>query len=352
MMKHTPGSKAGGTNLWTEARRLNDRSALCQRGLVWCLTTWPKSALTRKSRRKPKMTTLTWACCWVSLGSARQVMLINGILASLPPQSLLPLLNSLLTSQPALKKSILPLIPRPTLDTALETLSQSAKKLRDAFPYSNMPFGPMGATGSLGFGSSFNSSRVSGLGAFGRPPQTTGGSGHTSGMRDSYILSRLRPHIDEFVSACMSYLPYFSYISAAPRLGSTSPHSTTTSHSTIIQTLHKDKSHPAETFTFLHALTTHFLSQPLLTQSSLTPLLLPRLAEEWKAWVNRVDEVVNREGGMFGSETVATWAKGLDDFASCKGPEEFRVMRDIRDLWVNKVGWLVGRMRHYAMEEL
>jgi hypothetical protein len=55
---------------------------------------------------------------------------------------------------------------------------------------------------------------------------------------------------------------------------------------------------------------------------------------------------------MFGSETVRVWERELDKFADHKGPEERHVMREIRDMWVAKVGWLAGRIRHHAMEEL
>lgn len=162
-------------------------------------------------------------------------------------------------------------------------------------------------------------------------------------MRDSYILSRLRPHIVEFVAACMSYLPYFTCIPVTA--------STTQSNSTI-QSLHTDKFYPSETFIFLSAVTNHVLSQPHLTQSSLAPLLLPRLLEEWKAWVAKIDEVVNHQGGMFGSDTVRTWERGLDEMASAKlfdGSQELRVLRD---KWITSAGWLVGRTMQHDMEEL
>jgi hypothetical protein len=171
---------------------------------------------------------------------------------------------------------------------------------------------------------------------------------HTShgGMRDSYIISRLRPHISEFVSACMSYLPYFSYVPQTTLLD------TARANAAGIQSQHKEKKHPSETFLFLSALTDHFFSQPPLTQASLAPQLIPRLSDEWKAWVHRVDEMVNREGGMFGSETVRSWERDLDKFAGHKMLEGDRVMRSIRDMWVAKVGWLVGRHEHHhAMEE-
>jgi hypothetical protein len=94
------------------------------------------------------------------------------------------------------------------------------------------------------------------------------------------------------------------------------------------------------------------LSQAPLTQSSLVPLLLPRLSEEWNAWVNRVDEIVNREGGMFGRETVHSWERALDDLADRKDVEGARLLRSVRDSWVSKVGWLVGRTVQHPMEEL
>lgn len=166
-------------------------------------------------------------------------------------------------------------------------------------------------------------------------------------MREEYILSRLRPHITDFVNACFSYLPYFSYITTSADTHGHVP-SHTHSHAAALQSQHKDKSHPSETFQYLYALTSEVLSQPTLTQSSLVPLLLPRLADEWKAWVDRVDEAVNQKGGMFGKEAVGSWERGLDEFAQVKG-NGLEVMREVRDRWVVKVGWLVGRQ---PMEEL
>jgi hypothetical protein len=213
--------------------------------------------------------------------------------ASLPPQSLLPLLTALLNAQPSLKSAILPLIPPPTLETVVQILAHSAKKLRDAYPYSNAatPSGspsPISSpTTSFGFGSGFGSARPS-TSVFGSSPLGFGRSAQSSmfgqlqishstnngGMRDSYILSRLRPHITEFVSTCMSYLPYFSYIPTSP---SSSPSSSQTSRLPSP----KQKPHPSEAYVLLSALTSHILSQPPLTQTSLAPLLLPRLHTEW-----------------------------------------------------------------------
>ena len=273
--------------------------------------------------------------------------------ASLPRESLLPVLTSLILAQPSLKSTVLSLIPRPSLETATQTIAKSAKRLLDAFPYSNTQL-----NGSAVSFSSFNQGRTSTFGEAGGFGFARSASGfghpepaHTAGMREEYILSRLRPHVQDFVSACFSYIPYFSYCdstSLSEHSLQTAPH--VQSHASALQTQHKDKSHPSETFLFLHALTTHAISQPPLTQSALLPLLIPRLVAEWKAWVDRVDEVVNREGGMFGQETVRTWERGLDDLAEAKG-HGLEALRDVRDRWVSKVGWLVGRQQ-MAMEEL
>ncbi|KAJ3763045.1 hypothetical protein EV360DRAFT_92075 [Lentinula raphanica] len=235
---------------------------------------------------------------------------IGVLLATLPSHSLLPILTSLIKSQPSLKSAILPLIPRPTVETATQALAESSKKLREAYPYSNNA--TFSSSTSLGFG-------------FGA------GSGG-GGMRDSYIQSRLRPHINDFVSTFMSYRPYFSYTPASSQ--------TTFSNQT--------KPHPTEVFFFLSNLTGHVLSQPQLAQNGIEALLLSKLSEEWSAWVARIDLFVNQEGGMFGSETVHNWIQRLDEFAA-KDSQIGHVMRQVRDQWVGRVGWLVGRTNQQRM---
>ncbi|TRM60237.1 hypothetical protein BD626DRAFT_407898 [Schizophyllum amplum] len=231
---------------------------------------------------------------------------VGVLLANLPPQSLLPMLTALVTQQPQLKRTILNLIPRPTLESALQTLATAAKKLSDSYPYS----GPQAPAPTFGFGASAPS-------PFAQPQQ------HQP-MRESYITDRLRPHVDEFVSACTSYLPYFSY-TTTPAPGKP-----------------KEKPHAMETYLFLEALTQHVYAQQPLSQASLAQAFLPRLMEEWAAWVEGVDEVVNRQGGMYGSDVVRSWERGLDYFAGRDG-EWSQGMRGVRNRWVVKVGWLVGR---------
>jgi Cut8, nuclear proteasome tether protein len=274
--------------------------------------------------------------------------------ATLPTQSLLPLLNSLIQSQPTLKPVILSLIPRPSLDTALQALSQSAKRLRDAYPYSNHPPSQISLTSALGFGFGSNpisrptshSHSSSSLG-FGShvPLHTLGVSSNTSsdtpgGMREEYIVSRLRPPINDFVASFQSYLPYFSQ-----RAFNSTPHSSGTP-----QPPRRDRCPPTETFLFLQSLTSHILAQPSLTQVTLVPLILSRLLDEWKVWVEHVDEVVNRQAGMFGGETVRGWERVLDEFADVKG-NGLEALREIRDSWIAKVGWLVGRVGQTMMED-
>ncbi|KAF9270142.1 hypothetical protein L218DRAFT_982778 [Marasmius fiardii PR-910] len=253
---------------------------------------------------------------------------VGMLLASLPPQSLLPILTSLVDQQPSLKPVVLSLIPRPTLETAVQALEASAKKLREAYPYSNQTTFPPSSS-AVGFGFGFGS-------GFNHPPNQQPG-----GMRDSYILSRLRPHITEFVNATTSYLPYFSLSS------SSSGSSIQQSHSAF----HRDKTLPAETFRFLYNLTSHIISQPSLTQSSLVPHLLQRLSSEWIAWVDRVDVIVNQEGGMFGRETVEIWERGLEELATRADTKICgEVFRNVREQWIAKVGWLSGRTVQHAME--
>ncbi|TFK77175.1 hypothetical protein BDN72DRAFT_784047 [Pluteus cervinus] len=269
-------------------------------------------------------------------GREEQDVDIGVLLARLPSQSLLPILMSLLNTQPSLKSEILPLIPRPTLDSAINTLAQSSKKLHDAYPYSNTPLsGHQPHPQSLGFG-------------FGQQPS----SQSSGGMRDSYILSRLRPHIAEFTAACLSYLPYFSYLpSSQAASGDVSSSGERTERmSTALQALHKDQSHPAETFLFLSAITNHIFSQPPLAQTALAEALVPRLLREWRAWVDRLDQVVNRQSGMFGSDTVQSWERWLDEAAGHR--DHGAIFRPIRDSWVSRVGWLVGRTVPHRMDEL
>ena len=250
-----------------------------------------------------------------------------------------------MASNPQLKSTILALIPRPPLDTAVQALAAAAKKLRDAYPYSTSQTFPSSTSFSFGFGgagsSVFAARPPSSMANFSRPsnPNTSPNSQQSGGMRDTYILSRIRPHITEFSSTALSYLSYYSLVSS-------------NEHSQAQQLVGKDApAHPSETFIYLAALVEHIISQPSLAQSSLISQMLPRLVQEWMAWVDRVDSHVNKEGGMFGMEVVQGWERTLDGFAAAKIEGENGEFKAIRDKWVAKVGWLVGRRVVYAMED-
>jgi len=81
-------------------------------------------------------------------------------------------------------------------------------------------------------------------------------------------------------------------------------------------------------------------------------MIMHRLSQEWKTWVDKIDDLVNRQGGMFGSETVRNWERTLDELAESKATGVSEDMRRIRDSWVSKVGWLVGRIPQHSMDEL
>ncbi|KAH8835733.1 hypothetical protein DL96DRAFT_1575376 [Flagelloscypha sp. PMI_526] len=259
---------------------------------------------------------------------------IGVLLASLPSDSLLPILTSLIKEQPTLKSAILPLIPRPALQTVVDMLTTAARQLKEAYPYSNVgspfqsPSQPFAASSTFGFGSG---SFGFGSAAPSRPASAFGSltptSSNGSGMRDQYIQSRLRPHIDKFVGLCLTYLPYFSHVI----LQSQSPPS---------QTI-------CETYTLLSHITAQILSQPPLTQATLVPMLHHRLTEEWHSWLHRVDNHVNKQAGLFGTDVVNTWSRGLDELCQSKTSQQQQQLHDllnnIRKRWISSVGWMIGR---------
>lgn len=309
--------------------------------------------------------------------------MIRNVLASLPPGSHLTILTSLITKHPGLKSIILPLIPRPTLDAAVQAINTSAKKIRDAHPYSQ-------PSPAIGFGFGFGSPQPprTGLPAFGsalgHSASTPSASSSSSSMRDGYVQSRLRPVVAEFASTARSYLSYFTSET------SSNPSSTVASPASLHHVA--ELVHPADTFTYLHTLTLHMLrlspqARGLIVREH--DALLIRVQSEWRAWLDRIDAHVNRSGGMYGSETVRTWERGLDElvaleadmpplstFLASEGEnrgegsrtsqsasssyshshsrsqsahsqqqtqQPDRPMRTLRDAWVMRVGWLIGR---------
>ncbi|KAG9087460.1 hypothetical protein FS749_002899 [Ceratobasidium sp. UAMH 11750] len=254
---------------------------------------------------------------------------VGVLLASLPSESLLPLLTSLITSQPSLKPLVLSLIPRPSVQTAVQALNNSAKALRDAYPYAQSPQPP--ASTSFGFGSSFGTFM-----SMHAPSSTTFGfrpaaPSHTNGaMRDDYIRSRIRPSVTEFISTATSYLSYFSLLPSAqnpnPQYSRSSLH---------------------DSFAYLCALTAHIMRAPPLARVLLleNTVLFPKILAEWNMWVDRLDIEVNQNGGMFSGEAVKEWERTLDELTKEGPPPGQRGnMQPIRDKWIEKVGWMVGRV--------
>ncbi|KAF8321690.1 hypothetical protein DL93DRAFT_2124148 [Clavulina sp. PMI_390] len=316
------------------------------------------------------------------------------LLASLPPASHLAILTSLMTKHPGLRNLILPLIPRPSLDVAVQALNAASRKIRDAHPYSqpaqppSLGFGfgfggPMTPlASSSGFGSAL-SSPISG--SLGSPsgPGSSGGNG--SSVRDGYVQNRLRPVVAEFASTARSYLSYFTSEPSSSSSSSSSPSSTTPATASLPLPT-PELAHPSDTFAYLQSLTLHLLrlspqARALIAREHES--LLTRVEHEWKAWLDRLDTHVNKNGGMYGSETVRTWERGLDEMVTIESelpslasllgePEEpvavrirggrsgagvmgrasssspsstltHRPMRTLRDAWVTRVGWLIGR---------
>ncbi|KAF5375124.1 hypothetical protein D9758_000360 [Tetrapyrgos nigripes] len=253
---------------------------------------------------------------------------IGVLLARLPPHSLLPILTNLVEKHPSLKNEVLLLIPPPTLETAVQELVAAGRKLRDAYPHSNAT-----QPNPLGFGFAFGSASSS-------LHSTMSGPHHSTGMRDEYILSRIRPVLAEFVSAFSTYMPYFSYVQN---------HAT---HSMQSQTS-RPQSHLTEAFRFLSVVVEQISSQPLLVQSALESDLRDRLTVEWNGWMHKLDTIVNNEGGMFGSDTATGWIRHIEQYAVTdrQSPWITTLYKNLRGIFVMKVGWLAQRQPVYRMEE-
>ncbi|CAE6416747.1 unnamed protein product [Rhizoctonia solani] len=261
---------------------------------------------------------------------------VGVLLASLPSESLLPLLTSLINSQPNLKPLVISLIPQPSVQTAVQALDASAKALRDAYPYSQISQSTASASTSFGFGSSFGASA-----SMHAPASTSFGfraNSHPSGpMREDYIRSRIRPFVADFTSTATSYLSYFGLL---PSPQAQSPKFTRSS-------LH-------DSFAYLCALTVHIMRAPPLARALLleNSVLFPKLIHEWSAWIDCLDVEVNQNGGMFSAEAVREWERSLDELTK-EGPPIGQIgnMQPVRDKWIEKVGWMVGRTVPSSMSD-
>jgi len=241
---------------------------------------------------------------------------VGFMLALLPPQSLMPLITSLIKGNPSLKQTILSSMPRPSLDSALQALSQSSAKLKNAYPYTTPTFS-FGQTNTNSHPLARNTASLT----------NSSSLASSSGMRESYIQSRVAPHLAEFTTNALSLLSFFTITS--PSKG-----------------FQESKVHPSETFTYLAAVTREILSLPLICQAALRQTLIPRLMNEWKRWVRWVDDYVNNQGGMFGLAMLKGWESQLDEFAHISNPASLGLgeLRQVRDEWVTCLGCLVGRV--------
>lgn len=239
---------------------------------------------------------------------------------------MLPILTSLLSEHPTLKSTILSKIPKPTLATALNALNRAAKKLRDEHPYTApstmQPFHQTPLGNSI-----YHSKRPMDLASDNNGP----GYGF---QREQYILDRLRPAVNDYASTALSYLRYFSSLPSDNVMPSSSCKD------------EREDVHPTETFEYLSVVTEHLLTQNAHCQRVLSPLLLPRLLQEWIAWVDKVDMSL-KEGGMFGANVAQNWINTLDRYTKAKvvglNDDLEAGFREIRDRWLAAAGFLVGR---------
>jgi hypothetical protein len=367
------------------------------------------------------------------------------------------MIQALLEKDPSVTKLLISVIPRPSADAACEAIRAATKKLRDSVPYSAAPpaasstmraqyAGSSGGRaspvsdannaaaastsastgtstlglniGNFGFGSlSLNSSAIGLDFGFGSPssslPSTPPINAVQSSQRDAYVLSRLRPAIQEFISTVHAYLPYYSLLPSPTTLSALQNKASSSEKA-------EEKPHPNETFMVLASLTNSIISLPskVIIALNENSSLLERLMKEWEAWLTYLDDAVNVKGEMFSGDQARSWINALDAFSmgvasssssgfgfggntgfgsfgaasigfggSMSGVSGWRApssssslggwgalaptpnpsvtpelshnlpeIKKFRDEWINRVGWLVGRQPPVggfeAMDEL
>jgi hypothetical protein len=218
---------------------------------------------------------------------------VRGI-ASLSKPSLLKLLENLLTAHPALHATISSLVPPPTLPSTLTTLATLERAVLDALP-----------TGQ--------------------------------GLRDTYILGRVRVPLEEYVNDTKSFLATF----CPPTLPSSVPDP-------------DDIHHPSTTFALLHALTSSIrrLEHALPSgPSSLSTHLLPYAINAWHIFLTRLNAAVNIEGRVLSANLLKSWLGRLDELCvpspgvlegTRKEGAARKALEGVRERIRREVGWLVG----------
>ncbi|WWD17755.1 hypothetical protein CI109_102196 [Kwoniella shandongensis] len=286
----------------------------------------PLTSYAGKSKQ-PKRTRLTADKNDQTLGEDIDVGIL---LATLPPSAHLPILLQVLRDNPSLSASILPQIPRPDLRSCINELECGLDRIRKLV-------GPIQSM--YGLQTSVSSARR---------------------------WERVRDEVETFCRTASTYIRYIT---------STSPGATAID--------------PQSLFALLHPLTTHLLFLLALIPSSspfgngiqsATPgnvvLELAKLIlSKWNTWILELAAEVNDRGGMYPYSVVIQWADTLDHIVSgpstsssdqsivphwssssstVQSPEpdsqslqpSFReAFVPIRDQFLTRVGWLVGRSR-------
>ncbi|KAJ9118210.1 hypothetical protein QFC22_004116 [Naganishia vaughanmartiniae] len=297
------------------------------------------------------------------------------LLASLPSSTHLQILLSLLSSNPALKRAVLDLIPAPELEFAVKVLDEKCASLVGSVPVGAAGVGAAAtstaAVRRAGNGASFGSgsSTHGSIGTVSSSATTAGGT-----VSDGYILNRLRIPFADFVQVVLTYLPYF--------IGSSSPEGTSTGSAS--QALNGKSStsegkgvvggrrqipapHPSITFQYLSHLTALLIQRilPILpasvlysasspSQSTSTPpqlphlpILLRSLENAWRTWLERVSEHVNVRAGMYAASMAHEWISGIEELRDAavalvaRGPADQQERREAGQK-VEAAGRLVG----------
>ncbi|KAL8291900.1 hypothetical protein RQP46_002158 [Phenoliferia psychrophenolica] len=217
-------------------------------------------------------------------------------LASLPKESLLTLLTSLLTSQPALRPTVAALLPPPTLPTTLASLHTLERAVLAALP-----------------------------------------AGHD--LREDYVWGRVRVSLEDYTSSAKSFLTTF----CAP----SSPSSTSTPTG---GTTEDEIGHPSTTFAFLYALTSslrrlevalpHSPSPATTRSNPLAGHLLPLTINAWHALLTRLN------GRVLSATLLRGWFDRIDELCvDSPGGREGgakRACEGVRERMRRELGWLIG----------
>ncbi|TIA91773.1 hypothetical protein E3P99_00928 [Wallemia hederae] len=212
---------------------------------------------------------------------------IGVLLASLPHQSLLSLMNNVINQEPSVKQLIMNKIPQPSLSTYINALNESTAKVINCIPIGQ--------------------------------------------SRSIYTISRLKVPLTDWTKVVSTYLPFFT----------------------------SSNVHVVDKFMAIQPTTLQFvkvLSQLPPLPSDQVPkslsLVWDKLRLHWSQWFNQVDDIVNKDGGMFSSSIVHTWAKGLDETCQHSNtstkPQGFNYscqmdLLNLRQNWESRLGWLIGK---------